>query len=215
MSIINSIKSIYDVLEKGGWAMIPIIFCSILTLAIIIERTKLLRKYKHNVDDVYNDITKHLNENDFEGAVFYCKRIMSPLTAVAHKVLISFQNKEKDLEKSVDEVVTDEMPKLEKNVGTLGIVANICPLLGLLGTVLGIIRSFSAISQQNLGDTTKLAAGISEALVATASGLIVAIPALAAYNYFQARIDTLSWGMDKIATKLINYLKNKETKNET
>lgn len=214
MSIINSIKSIYDVLEKGGWAMIPIIFCSILTLAIIIERAKLFRKYRHNVDDVYTDITKHLNENNFEGAVFYCKKIVSPLTAVANKVLNSYQNKEKDLEKSVDEVVTDEMPKLEKNVGTLGIIANICPLLGLLGTVLGIIRSFSAISQQNLGDTTKLAAGISEALVATASGLIVAIPALAAYNYFQARIDTLSWGMDKIATKLINYLRNKETKNE-
>ncbi|HOK40631.1 MAG TPA: MotA/TolQ/ExbB proton channel family protein [bacterium] len=212
--MIYLLKTFYNFLAKGGPVMIPIILCSIIGLAIIIERIKLFRKFNYNVDEILENLKTYITMNKFNEAINYCHTIKSPIAKIASKIIISYLEKEKDLEKVVEEELSEEMPILERHLGILGIIANISPLLGLLGTVTGIIKSFTVISQQSLGDPSKLAAGIAEALITTAAGLIVAIPALAMYNYFLTKIDSLSWGIEKVSNKLIKLLMNKEEINE-
>lgn len=214
MNLINILKTFYNFLEKGGPVMIPIVLCSIIGLAIIIERLRMLRKYYHNPDDIFNNVRNLIADENVQEAINYCNKIDSPISDVAEVLLEGYSQNQKQLDKMVDEVIVEEMPKLEKHVGVLGIIANIAPLLGLLGTVTGMIKAFTVVSQASLGDPTKLAGGISEALITTAAGLVVGIPTLAAYNYILIKIDTMSWGMEKIATKLMNFLRNKDFNNE-
>lgn len=207
---INIVKDMLLFLNKGGPVMWPIILCSIIGLAIIIERLFLFKRIKTDPNDLYKSIVVSISKGNNQAAVEYCNKKNSPVAEVAKSILEGYKNNKDDIDKFVDESIVEEIPKLEKHVGILGIIANIAPLLGLLGTVTGMIKAFMVVSEASLGDPTKLAGGISEALITTAAGLVVGIPTLAAYNYIQIKIDNINWDMEKISTKLINYFKTRE-----
>lgn len=174
----------FDVLIKGGPVMIPIGLASLFGVAIIIERLLYYRRIDTDEDKLLPRLRATLEQGRFDEALAICEAGDSPMTNL---MKVGIENRHRPAE-AVKESIVDaaslEVPKLERYLSALGTVATVAPLLGLLGTVTGIIRAFGVIGRLGVvGDPAQLAGGISEALITTAAGLIVSIPATIFYNY--------------------------------
>ncbi|XID75910.1 MotA/TolQ/ExbB proton channel family protein [Alkanindiges sp. WGS2144] len=202
----------WELVKAGGWLMLPLIICSIAMCAIIIERSIRLRIDKIAPAGLTGQISKQVRA----GAVN--KQVLSQLKqrSVLGDLLATgiesqphgFNFTENQMQTRANELVHS----LEKNLNFLGTIGAIAPLLGLLGTVIGIIESFMAVNAGGVTDPAMLAAGISQALITTAAGMVVAIPALIAYRYFQRRIVDIAMQLETQGNQLINILFYSEVK---
>ena len=194
---------------KGGLLMWPILLCSVAAAAIILERFYYFRRASINVPHFLSRIKKLLLEGKTQKAESLSRETPGP---IAHIVGIGVHMNScnvlgEDRDKIISQVGTRELRKLDKHLRTLGIIAHISPLLGLLGTVTGMIKAFIKI--QELGgqvDASVLAGGIWEALITTAAGLSVAIPTMVAYHYFEGRIDEFSAQMKDAIQSLLKWV---------
>jgi biopolymer transport protein ExbB len=181
-----------DILIKGGPVMIFIGFCAFAAAVIIIERLLYFRsieKEDRNLVPVLQDLFRN---GQFDKAESLCKTASSPLAQLAKTAIESFRRNEQSAEQSVHFAASREIPRIERFVSSLGTIANISTLLGLLGTVLGNIDAFGILAESNImGNPSLLAGAIAEALITTAAGLAVSIPATIFYNYFVARANHL------------------------
>lgn len=199
-------------IKNGGFLMYFIILMSVLGTGVIIERFLYFRmKEKNRFADIRPALRKYIEENDIKGAIGFLSTSKSSAGLVLKEVL-SFWNKTKTtnivtLEEKAREAALSQIPLLERNMWLLSIVAHTSPLLGLLGTVTGMIKAFQAVAVYGTGDAKVLATGISEALFTTAGGLFVAIPALIIYNYYNKKIDEIINDMEKGSTEVINYFR--------
>lgn len=197
----------FEILKAGGWVMYPIILCSIIAMTIIIERFwSLRRRYV-----LPNGLTQQVSKWVQEGGKIDNKRLdvlrnNSPLGQVLAAGLVNIEHGREMMKASIEEVGSQVIHNLERYLNTLGTIAEIAPLLGLFGTVTGIIRMFAAIGVVGLGNPSALSAGLSEALIATAAGLAVAIPTVVFYRYFRGLVDELVVLMEQEALKLIDTL---------
>lgn len=196
----------WELVKAGGWLMLPIILCSIIALAIIIDRLIALRRQRiiprHLVAQVWHQLkSRKLDKNQVKEL-----RSGSPLGRVLAAGLVNAHHDRAVMVENIQDVGRHEAHRLERYLNTLGTVAAITPLLGLLGTVIGMIKVFGAIKVQGLGNTPALAGGIGEALLTTAAGLLVAVPALIAYRYFRGYVDSLVIDMEQEALKLVEVL---------
>lgn len=198
---------------KGGPVMIPILLCSVLALAIVIERFIFLQRAKIDTGKFMDDISTSLKRNRIMEAIDMCEQTQGPVANILKSGILKHDRTRNDIKEAIEDAGLREMPKLEKNVGLLATIAHISPLLGLLGTVTGMVRAFQVVQEKsttlhpvNPGD---LAGGIWEALITTVAGLIVAIPTLAAYNYFVSRVNNFILEIETSATDLINILSEK------
>lgn len=174
----------------GGPVMWPLLFCSILGLAVIIERWFAIRKAKINVNEFLAKVRKALIVGkSIRDAIKVCEQYRGPVASIMKAGLLKYGQPKEDIEKSIENAALYEMNRLEKRLAILATVANIAPLMGFLGTVTGMIASFDSLAQEGLSNPGAVAAGISEALITTATGLIVAIPVQLAYNYFMSAIN--------------------------
>jgi len=184
-------RSFMELLIMGGPVMIFIAGASILALAIFFERLFYLNKVRNDNKQLITRLADKIKDNDMIEANQICDRSAHTLSAKVFKVIISRINSNlSELKIATEEVANREIPKLENKIQTLGTIASIAPLLGLLGTVLGMIESLETFSR-GAQDIKTLLSGIWTALITTAAGLIVAIPSLTAYNYLVARVDDL------------------------
>ena len=187
----------FEIFKAGGWLMFPIIICSIAAIAIIGERIWSLQKKKvapkHLVAQIWH--WHKNNELGIENIKFL--QSSSPLGRVLAAGLVNRMHTREIMKEAIEDTGRHVAQELEKFLNTLGTVASVTPLLGLLGTVIGMIKVFAAITTQGIGDPTVLAGGISEALITTASGLSVAIPSLMFHRYFRGLIDELVVDMEK------------------
>jgi len=197
---------------KGGAVMIPIFALSVIGLAIIIERIIVIRRKKGDLKAFMSKLKPHIEQGNISEAYGICAAEKTCIARIASAILDNYGDNREKLEIAADEAIITEIPKLERHIGFLGIIATVEPLLGLLGTVTGMIKAFFVISNISLSNPAQLANGIAEALYTTAAGLIVGIPAIAAYNYFMIRIESINWDMEQISTKLINYICSKSEK---
>jgi len=190
--------------------MLPIIACSVIALAIIAERFHTLRESKVLPPNLVADVwrlasTKQLTEEkvrEYQQA--------SPLGRVIAAGLLN-RHKDRDaMKESIEEVGGQVAHELERYLNALGTIAAITPLLGLLGTVVGMIKVFTNITTVGVGNPAQLAGGISQALITTASGLVIAIPALIFYRYFRGKVDGLVVGMEKESLKLVDVLQKRQ-----
>ena len=192
--------------------MIPIIFCSLLAMTVFIERIWTLKRDKIIPGIFFKNVKDLIDENKIEDAIGLCTKNSSSLARI---ILAGIKNHGKPRE-AVKEVIEEagrrEVALLDKYTGILGTVANITPLMGLLGTVSGMIKAFNVISSAGVGDPAVLAGGISEALVTTASGLTVAIPTFVAYKYILSRADSLVMVMEEYSINVVELLKGEEEK---
>jgi len=198
---------------KGGPVMYPIILCSILAFAIIIERLYHLRRAKIDTKKFMDEIANTLRRNKIIEAIELCDKTPGPIPYILKAGIMKHDRPRLEIKEAIEDASLYEVPRLEKNVAVLATIAHIAPLLGLLGTVTGMIRCFQTIQEKSSSyhpvSPGDLAGGIWEALITTVAGLTVGIPALVAYNYFVNRVNNFILDMEKSATDLVNILSQK------
>lgn len=202
----------FELVKAGGWVMIPLILCSIAALAIIGERLWSLQKKYVAPGALLNQVRLWLERRELNAERLKLLRESSPLGQILAAGLINRHHSREIVKEAIEDAGHHVVPELERYLNTLGTIAAISPFLGLLGTVLGMIKMFAGIGSQGLGDPSIVAAGISQALVATAAGLAVAIPSLMFYRYFRGRVDELLVDMEQESLRLIEILQGQREK---
>lgn len=176
--------------QQGGPVMWPLLIFSILTATFIVERWLALRRAKINVNEFLSKVRKALLVNrDVRAAIKVCEENKGPVASVVKAALLRYGHAKEDIEKNIESAAVFESGRLERGLMVLSSSANVSPMLGFLGTVTGMIKSFATLAAAGLSNPGAVAAGISEALITTATGLFIAIPAQLAYNYFMSRIN--------------------------
>jgi len=199
-----------DFFTKGGFFMYPILLCSITALAIFIERLWNLR-WKHVIpQDFIGDVEQLIRREKIPDAAHLCQQNPSSMARILLVGIKNFGRKREVIKEYLEEVGRQEGASLERFVEGLGTIAGISTLLGLLGTISGMIQIFSVISTQTVVNPGSLAGGISEALITTYAGLSVAIPTLVMYKYLQSKTQTLILQMEEHSTRLVDLLKQKD-----
>ena len=179
----------FDYFRQGGMWMYPLLFFSVLALTCIIERFIVFAKAKVNVNEFLTKIRKSLLVNrNVKEAIKVCEQYRGPVASVTKAGLLRYGHSREDIEKTIENAALYELDRLEKRLGVLATTANVAPMLGFLGTVTGMIKSFGTLAEQGLTNPAAVAIGISEALITTATGLIIAIPAQLAYNWFTTKV---------------------------
>lgn len=197
---------------SGGFMMYFILLFAIIGLYAILERFYYFTfKERENFEKLPSELKKYMDNALIKEAIVYLNRNKSSTARVLKEVLIYGYKEKKEtltpLEEKAKEEAIKQIKNLERNMWILALVANTAPLLGLLGTVTGMIKAFNAIALHGTGDASILAKGISEALYTTASGLIVAIPTMIFYNYFNKKIDLIVNDIEKTSTELLNHFR--------
>ncbi len=197
-------------IQKGGPIMYPIILCSVLALAIVFERIYNLYRAKIDTKKFMEDIANTLRRNKIIEAIELCDKTPGPIPHILKAGIMKHDRPRQEIKEAIEDAGLYEVPRLEKNIAVIATISHIAPLLGLLGTVTGMVRCFQTIQEKSTSlnpvSPGDLAGGIWEALITTVAGLTVGIPALVAYNYFVNRVNSFVLEMEKAATDLVNLL---------
>lgn len=196
----------FEIVKAGGIVMVPIILCSILAVAIIIERFWTLREERVVPAELTDKVWQWVENRSLSDQQIIALKQHSPLGSVLAAGLGARHRDRAVMIEAIEDAGRHVAHDLERYLNMLGTIAAISPLLGLLGTVTGMIRTFEAITTAGIGNPTAMAGGISEALLTTAAGLLVAIPALVAYRYLRGRVDSLVIQMEKESIKLVQAI---------
>jgi len=197
---------VFEMIQSGGLLMIPIVFCSILAMGIIIERFYSLQKKKILPPEMVKQVWRLAKAKKLDVVTLKHLKESSPLGAILAAGLMNRSFGRDVMKESIAETGRQVTHKLERFLNTLGTIATITPLLGLLGTVVGMIKVFAAIVSYGVGDPSVLAGGISEALITTAAGLSVAIPCVIFHRYFDGLVDAYVLNMEEESLKLIEVV---------
>jgi biopolymer transport protein ExbB len=198
-------------LQQGGWVVYIIVLLSVVALAVFIERMFYLRKVRTNAKIINEKMREKLKALRVDEAIAVCENHTGPASNIIKAGLEHYDKNRDDIERAMEDAAKYEIPKLNKSLPILGTIVSISTLLGLLGTVLGMITSSAVLSTQGMSNPSDLIGGIAQALITTAAGLIVAIPSLVGYNYLVAKIDNIISDIEIITTDLIQLL-NKSKK---
>ncbi len=203
--------NLFEIFLKGGFIMWLILATSIVGLAVVIDRFWVLRKARINVPAFMVRIRGFIKKKDISGAISYCMEEKSPVANIVRKGLKKYKYGHDRVKEAIENAGSQEISKLEKGLTILATVAGIAPLLGFLGTVTGMIQAFMTIQDlAGAANPSDLAGGIWEALITTAFGLIVGIPALAFYNYFLSAVKRLVGEMETVANDVVDVIQEGE-----
>ncbi|MGL4676597.1 MAG: MotA/TolQ/ExbB proton channel family protein [Brevinema sp.] len=195
-----------EYLLQGGWVMLTILLSSIIGLAVFFERLFYLHTVIRNADIIKKEIQEKFRGIKIGDAILICNDHPGTASNIIKAGLQASRSRE-EMERAMEDIAKYELPKLNQHLPILATIINISTLLGLLGTVLGMITSTSVLASQGLNNPQELIGGIAQALVTTAAGLIVSIPALIAYNYLSTRIDYIILSIEASTTELIKVIK--------
>ena len=195
-----------ELIRAGGFLMWPILACSVISMAIIAERFWSLRESKIVPVNLVANVWQWHKSDQLDAKRIQALRVNSPLGMILAAGLLNRKHSREIMKESIEEVGRLVAHSLERFLNTLGTISSITPLLGLLGTVIGMIKVFTVITSQGIGDPSVLSAGISEALLTTAAGLSVAIPSLMFYRYFRGKVDDLVVTMEQEALKMVEVM---------
>ena len=204
--------NLFSIFFKGGILMWPILLCSILSVAIIIDRYIALRKAKINAPAFMVRIRGFIKKDDIEGAMNFCRQDKSSVSHIIKIGLQKYSLGHQRVKEAIENAGRQELTKLEKGLNILASISGIAPLLGFLGTVTGMISAFMTIQDlAGAANPSDLAGGIWEALTTTAFGLIVGILALGFYNYFVTYIKKLVGDMENVANDVVDLVQDQNT----
>lgn len=196
----------FELFAKGGMLMYPILLCSILALAIFAERLWLFTKISKGSEKLLREVENLALKQRHEEAIQLCQQADTPLSRVFLAALRAAGRSREHIKTLVEEVGTRESAILERYLGLLGTIATISPLLGLLGTVLGMIEAFNVIAEIGVGTPATIGGGISQALITTAAGMSVAIPAILFHRYLTSRADRIMLDMEEFSLHVTDLL---------
>lgn len=202
-----ALTPIIDLFRAAGWLMLPISLCSVATLAIVLERFWALRRRAIVPGDLVEQIWQWHRSQQLTDARIAELRSNSALGRMLAAGLVNREHSREIMKESIQDTGRQVVAEMERYLDMLGTIASIAPLLGLLGTVIGMIDVFRVITDAGVGDPKILAGGISKALLTTAAGLSVAIPALLFHRYFNSRVSRLVIGMEEQSLRLVEVIK--------
>ncbi len=204
-----------EIVASGGLLMWPIILCSVIAFAITVERLWTLQHSRVVPRNLTRQVWEWVNKGQLTAKHIQSLHEGSPLGEILAAALANRDSDRDAMKESIEDTGRHVVHELERYLNSLGTIAAITPLMGLLGTVIGMVKVFAAITTHGIGDPAVLAGGISEALITTAAGLCVAIPSLIAYRYLRGRVDALVVRMEKEATALVEALQRTQSTNTT
>lgn len=196
----------FELVKAGGIMMWPIILASIIAAAIILERLWTLQTRRVIPAELTEKVWRWVEQGQLQEKHIVALQHNSPLGKILAAGLANRHRGRDIIKESIEDTGRHVVHELDRFIGALGTIASLSPLMGLLGTVLGMIRTFNAITADGVGNPASLAGGIAEALITTAAGLTVAIPALVGYKYLRGRVENLVVEMEKEAIKLVQSM---------
>ncbi len=197
----------YLAIFRDSFTLVILLFCSLLSLTFAFERWFFFRKARQKkIDGFLAHVSGMINEGKIDKAIEFAAKIDSPVSRLFHYALQHRDMPRRDMEELLATKRQEERLSLERNLGVLGTLGNIAPFIGLFGTVIGIIKAFRDLALSGSGGPAVVARGIAEALVATAGGLAVAIPAVIIYNYFMRKTKVISSELEIFSARLIIML---------
>lgn len=207
--------SLGDLLVLGGPMMWPLLLCSVLAAAIIGDRCLSLARTQQHTRQLLSEVEGAVKRRKMGEALALCERARGPIAQIVRVALTKHGQPRDQIRQAIEDAGRREIPWLERHLAALGTIANVAPLLGLLGTTLGLVRCFhvmqvKAAALQPVGPAD-LAQGLWQALLTTSAGLAIAIPAIVTYNYFARRVQRTVWEMERAATDLLRLLGGEET----
>lgn len=201
-----------DYIQKGGLLMWPILVCSIVAIAVFAERLFYLHRASINVGEFLKGLSNLLQRRNFAEALHESAGTPGPVARVIHSAIIRHNAPRSELREIVQEAGQLEVPKLERFLGVLATIAFLAPLLGLLGTVAGMIDAFGTIaSHGGYATVTELSAGVYKSLLTTAAGLVVATPTFVAYSYLSSRVNAMLHDMERAGIEIVHLLTDNES----
>lgn len=206
-----------EFLLDGGPIMTPLFLLSVLGLAVIIDRVRAFRLAEEaDPEALFRDVTSNIDKGDLDAAIGVCQATKGPIATVLYvalhkyRVLLGLSRGRDEIEQNLNKTISEFAPHvieiLEKRLNLLLMVGSVSPLLGMTGTVTGMIASFKSMSQVGGMEGGAVAAGISEALITTAAGLIIAIPSVVCYNVFSKKVDNLALQIEEKAADMVEYI---------
>jgi biopolymer transport protein ExbB len=200
-------KTIWEILQIGGFTMYILLFCSFLSITILLERILYYRKRSRTKrSEFMTRVKKALRSGNIQMAMEICKGTNAPFSNVIYSGLELHDHHGKEISNAMEREITVETTKLERFTSIVGTIGNTAVYIGLFGTVLGIIRAFHDIAAAGAGGMSIVIGGVAEALVCTATGLLVAVPAVIAFNYFMKRVEHFINDMELCASELIDLI---------
>ena len=200
-------QMVAEMFAKGGPLVWPLLALLVWGVGIMVHRTLTLRRERIIDPQVVDAVEKLLLAGKIPEATAYCKRHPRPMTRVLLAAILNHDRSEAELKEVLEEAGRQEVPLIRRHLTALGTIASVSPLLGLFGTVLGMISVFATLSSEEAVNAAMLAGGISEALITTALGMLVAMPTLAGYNYFVSRVQLLILEMERVSLHMVAVLK--------
>jgi biopolymer transport protein ExbB len=202
---------VWTYFKQGGPIMWPLLICSILGLIFVIERAISYYRIKGEASEISSAVREALLAGDLRRAIEITESYTHPVAATLKAGLLRYGRSTEEIERAMEVVALHEVSRLERNLWILATVANIAPLFGFLGTVTGMIGSFEALAEVGLGNPKAVAAGIAEALITTAAGLMIALPVQYAFNHFTNRVNHYTLGMETSAAVLLETFSEART----
>ncbi len=203
-------RLLLELVKAGGWLMVPILLCSVIAMAIVAERFWTLQRKRITPSNLVVQVWQSAKSGNLNDDRIRALRKSSPLGRILAAGLVNRDTSRAMMKESIEDIGRHVVHDLDRYLNTLGTIASITPLLGLLGTVIGMIKVFAVITTQGVGDPGILAGGISEALITTAAGLTVAIPTLMFHRYFRGHVDELVVTMEQEALKMVEAMHGPE-----
>jgi len=200
-------KTIWEIIQTGGFTMYILLFCSFLSVTILLERIIFYRKLSRTKRvEFMTRIKRALGSGNIERAMEICNETYTPFANVIYSGLELHDRHEKEISNAMEREITVETTKLERYIGIVGTIGNTAVYIGLFGTVLGIIRAFHDIASAGTGGMSIVIGGVAEALVCTATGLLVAVPSVIAFNYFTKRVEHFINDMELCASEFMDLI---------
>jgi biopolymer transport protein ExbB len=196
----------FEFIRQGGPAMVLLLLCSIIAIAIVIERLLFFAAQHGDSKELLRQIGSHIARDDIQGAIETCRKEKGMLPRILEFGLLRGNKQRADITDALQIALLEHLNALERNLGVIGTIAVIAPFVGLFGTVLGIIRAFQDIALKGNSTPAVVAAGVSEALITTAAGLFVAVISVVFFNYFKTRIKAYNQEMIVAANQLAEML---------
>jgi len=197
---------VLEIVQSGGWLMVPILLCSVVAAAICVERLWTLQRSRIAPRNQLAEVWTAMRSSELDSQRLRELRGANPLGQVLAAGIANAKRGREIMKEAMEESASQVAHDLERYLTSLGVIASISPLLGLLGTVVGMIKVFTALMLEGAGNANVLAGGISQALITTAAGLSVAIPALMFHRFFLRRVDELMVTMEQEASKLVEII---------
>ncbi len=200
-----------QLMKDGGPVMWLILICSIIAIFVFLLKTFQLHREEINVRELLTGLFNVLKRDGFVEAISLCDNTPGPVARMLGAAILAYEHGDEDIRQAIDDSCMEEIPRLERYMSTLGTVGYIAPLLGFLGTVLGMMLTFQTIrdTQSVYLSASQLSGSISMALITTAAGLAVAIPSYVAYNYLVSRINSITLDMEKAASEMVGFFERR------